>query len=451
MLTRRQFTGGFAASAASGLRAQSAGKPNILFILADDLGYGDMGCYGQQQIQTPNIDRLAAEGMRFTSAYSGSTVCAPSRCALMTGKHTGHAFIRGNARVDLPANTATLPRLLKQAGYRTSLIGKWGLGSICGTGQPDKQGFDEWFGYLDQVHAHTYYPTELWDNGKEFFLPGNFGPGRTDYSHDLFTGRALQFIERQRPGSPFFLYLAYTIPHANNERGSQTGNGMDVPSDAPYGSRPWPQTEKNFAAMVTRLDRDVGRLLASLRTKGLERETLVVFTSDNGPHREGGHDPEFFKSGGPLRGIKRDLYEGGIRVPSIARWSGKIRAGAVSDVPWAFWDFLPTAAELAGVRAPRDIDGVSIASLLRGGEAPARGYFYWEFHEGGFSQAVREGHWKAVKRGPKIPIELYDLSADIGEKRDVASSNPDVVSRLTRIFREARTESAEFPVKETAG
>lgn len=445
MLSRREFAAaGLAALPVVGQRS----KPNIVFILADDLGYGDLGCYGQKQIQTPNLDRLASEGVRFTQAYAGSTVCAPSRCALMTGLHSGHGFIRGNARVDLPDGTVTVPRLLREQGYRTSLIGKWGLGNIGGSGTPDKQGFDEWFGYLDQVHAHTYYPTELWDNGREFFLPGNFGPGRTDYSHDLFTQRALQFLNRQSGSSPFFLYLAYTIPHANNERGSQTGNGMDVPDDRPYSDRDWPQTEKNFAAMVTRLDRDVGRLMARLRARGLDRDTLVVFTSDNGPHREGGHDPEFFHSSGPLRGIKRDLYEGGIRVPSIAWWPGSVAGGRVSDEPWAFWDFLPTAAELSGAPAPKS-DGRSIAPLLRSERMATRECFYWEFHEGGFFQAVRFGNWKAVRKGRRAAaVELYDLAADPGETKDVAAAHPDLVERSKRLLAESRTESAEFPVRE---
>lgn len=441
MLTRRAFAGGLAAAA---LPAQRP-RPNILFILADDLGYGDVGCYGQREIQTPNLDRLAASGTRFTQAYAGATVCAPSRCALMTGLHTGHAFIRGNARVDLPANTLTVPRLLSGQGYRTSLIGKWGLGSICGTGQPDKQGFQEWFGYLDQVHAHTYYPTELWDNGKEFFLAGNFGPSRTDYSPDIFTRRAHQFLDRQTAANPFFLYLAYIIPHANNERGAATGNGMEVPSDAPYGNRDWPQVEKNFAAMVTRMDRDIGGLMDKLRARGLDRDTLVIFTSDNGPHREGGHDPNFFHSSGPLRGIKRDLTEGGIRVPSIASWPGVVPAGRTCDAPWAFWDLLPTAAELSGAPAPKGLDGVSIAPLLKGENSLKRDYFYWEFHEGGFAQAVRFDKWKGLRKNFG-PVELYDLASDISESRNLAGEHPDIARRATELINASRTESAEFPV-----
>jgi arylsulfatase A-like enzyme len=447
MPTRRTFLGALGGGALS-LYAQPR-RPNILFILADDLGYGVPGCYGQREIRTPNIDALAEGGMRFTQAYAGSTVCAPSRCALMTGLHTGHAFIRGNAPIDLRPEDATVAEKLKAAGYRTALIGKWGLGTAGHSGVPNRKGFDEFFGYLDQVHAHTYHPTMLWENERETFLTGNFGPLRKDYSHDIFTERALRFIGRQNASDPFFLYLAYTIPHANNEMGQQTGNGMDVPSDAPYADRSWPQAEKNFAAMVTRMDRDIGRVMDALRARGLERDTLVIFTSDNGPHREGGHDPDFFHDSGPLRGIKRDLYDGGIRVPAIASWPGTIQPGRASDAVWAFWDFLPTACELARVDAPPRIDGVSFVPALRGRAMLARDYLYWEFHEDGFGQAVRTGNWKGVRPKSRAnPIELYDLSADIGEHHDVAQEHADLVSRISRWFESARTESKELPVKD---
>jgi arylsulfatase A-like enzyme len=446
-LSRRNFLAAAAAGAVA-LRAQTPGRPNILFILADDLGYGDLGCYGQQQIRTPNLDRLAAGGMRFTQAYAGATVCAPSRCALMTGLHTGHGYVRGNQNLSLRPEDRTVAELLQRAGYRTALIGKWGLGEAYTSGTPNRKGFDEWFGYLNQTLAHTYYPTTLWDNEKEFLLRENFSSKRSGYSHDLFTARALSFLERQRAGSPFFLELAYTIPHANNEAGAQTGNGLEVPSDEPYSSRPWPPVEKNFAAMITRMDRDVGRVLDALRARGLERDTLVIFSSDNGPHREGGQNPEFFRSSGSLRGIKRDLYEGGIRVPAIASWPGVIQPGVTSDAQWAFWDFLPTAAELAGADAPRGIDGISIVPALRGRPLPAREYLYWEFHEGGFFQAVRMGNWKGVRnKSRSAPIELYDLASDIGEKLDVAAAHPDVVRRIAGIMTAARNESKEFPVK----
>jgi arylsulfatase A-like enzyme len=348
-LNRREL---LAATTTSLLSAQSGSrKPNILFILADDLGYGDLSCYGQEQLPTPNI-------VRFTQAYAGSTVCAPSRCCLMTGLHTGHARIRGNARVPLEASDMTVAKLLKKGGYRTGLIGKWAPGI------PNEQGFDEFFGYLNQQHAHSYYPDSLWHNKDLQMVAGNLGV-HSVYSHDLFTGRALEFVAKDKT-RPFFLYLAFTIPHANNELGRDTGNGMEVPDDKPFSDKPWPQTEKNFAAMKHRLDRDIGKLLDHLKASGLEDNTIVFFSSDNGPHREGGHDPDFFQSRGPLRGIKRDLTDGGIRVPMLARWPGKIKAGSVSDHPWAFWDVLPTVAELAGVSAPGAIDGLSAVPSLFG-------------------------------------------------------------------------------------
>jgi len=445
-MLRREF---LTALAAGALHAQPGGRrPNILFILADDLGYGDLGCYGQQQIPTPNIDRIAAEGTRFTQVYAGCTVCAPSRCALMTGLHTGHAHIRGNARVPLRPQDTTVAEILKKAGYRTGIIGKWGLGNAGSTGVPNLKGFDEWYGYLDQQHAHSYYPDHLWNNDTEEIIADNLGLKKT-YSHDLFTTHALSFLDRSG-GGPFFLYLAYTIPHANNELGKQTGNGMEVPGDAPFTGRTWPQVEKNFAAMVTRLDTDVGRVLDQLKRIGVDDNTIVFFTSDNGPHREGGHDPNFFHSGGPLRGIKRDLYEGGIRSPMLVRWPGKVKAGAVSDFPWAFWDFLPTASELAGTAPPHGIDGMSVLPSLLGRSQKPHEYFYWEFHEGGFKQAVRMGDWKGVRPGTTMPVELYNLKEDIGEKKNVAADHPEVVSRIEKILASARTDSAEFPIIEGA-
>ncbi|HKS37383.1 MAG TPA: arylsulfatase, partial [Verrucomicrobiae bacterium] len=329
-----------------GLRRKGQDKPNIIFILADDLGYGDLGCYGQKKIKTPNLDRLAAEGMRFTQCYAGSTVCAPSRASLMTGRHTGHARIRGNERVPLKPEDVTVAETLKPLGYATGIIGKWGLGNEGTTGIPNKQGFDEWFGYLDQVHAHNYYPDHLWRNEGQWSLAANAGGKKGEYTHDFFTRAALNFLKMNQK-QPFFLYLAYTIPHANNELGRKTGNGMETPGDAPYSGEQWPQPEKNKAAMIARLDGDIGKILNRLKELKLDQDTVIFFSSDNGPHREGGVDPKFFESSGPLRGIKRDLYEGGIRVPMIARWPGRIKAGALSDQVWAFWDFLPTAAELA--------------------------------------------------------------------------------------------------------
>jgi len=457
-LTRREAIGA-AVSVAGGVAGLSlprsargaaggtgANRPNIIFILADDLGYGDLGCYGQARIKTPNIDRLAAEGMRFTQCYAGSTVCAPSRCCLMTGFHTGHALIRGNARFPLRPEDVTVAEVLKGAGYTTGIVGKWGLGEPETTGIPNRQGFDYWFGYLNQHRAHNYWPDYLWKNEEKYPLPNvlvrdNIASKREAYSHDLFTEEALAFVRRHK-ARPFFLYLPYTIPHANNEARLE---GMEVPSDEPYTDEDWPQQQKNHAAMITRMDRDVGRLMALLKELGIDQNTVVFFSSDNGPHKEGGADSEFFDSNGPLRGIKRDLYDGGIRVPMIARWPGTIEAGAVSDQVWAFWDFPPTAAELGGTVFPPGVDGISMVPALLGNEQKDHDYLYWEFFERGFKQAVRIGDWKAVNFGGRKPIELYDLNKDIGEKYNVADNHPDVVAKMKVIFKTARTESTLFP------
>ncbi|HKA01755.1 MAG TPA: arylsulfatase [Candidatus Solibacter sp.] len=444
---RREFLARTAGGLAGALAAHGqspARRPNILFILADDLGYGDVGVYGQKTIPTPNIDRIAREGTRFTQAYAGSAVCAPSRCALMTGYHTGHARIRGNLRVPLESSDITVAKVMKDAGYRTGIVGKWGLGNPYSPGIPNLQGFDDWFGFLDQGYAHTYYPQSLWDNKEERIIAGNLGT-RKVWVQDLFTQRALSFLD-QKQANPFFLYLAFTSPHANDELGNDTNDGMEVPDDEPYHQRPWPQVEKNFASMVTRLDRDVGRVLDQLKKTGQEDNTLVIFASDNGPHREGGHDPTFFHSGGPLRGIKRDLYEGGIRVPMLARWPGVIQPGSLNDQVWAFWDFLPTAAELAGATPPNGIDGISMAPTLLGRPQRNHEYLYWEFHERGFSQAVRMGDWKGVRPGVGAPLELYDLHTDLAETTNVASAHPDVVTRMEEILKSARVDSKEFPI-----
>ncbi len=431
-------------------------KPNIIFILADDLGYGDLGSYGQRRIKTPHLDRMAREGIRFTDFYAASPVCAPSRASLMTGRHQGRAYIRGNStkapvpgqsgaaqrRLPLRPSDVTVAEVLKSAGYATGVIGKWGLGEPDTTGIPNRQGFDYFFGYLNQTHAHSHYPEYLWRNRER--VPVTKGT----YSQDLFTTEALQFVRREQ-GRPFFLYLSYIIPHANNELGRETGNGMEVPTDAPYSNESWPQQQKNYAAMVTRMDADIGNLLALLKQLGIDDDTIVFFNSDNGPQGrdEGGFDPEFFASHGQLRGIKRDLYEGGIRVPLIARWPGRIKAGQVSREAWANWDFLPTAAALAGVKAPHAIDGVSMLPALFGRRARGREYFYWEFHEGEFAQAVRLGRWKAVRKGFDKPVELYDLQTDLGETRDRAARHPRVVRRVEVIMKSARTESEFWPTR----
>jgi len=457
-MNRRSFlsTCGKAALGAAALPGQAWGqaarKPNLVFILADDLGYGDLGCYGQKMIRTPCLDQMAAEGVRFTDCYAGSTVCAPSRCALMTGFHMGHALIRGNGTVPLRPDDVTVAKILKDAGYATGIVGKWGIGEAGSTGVPTRQGFDSWFGYLNQVHAHNYYPDFLWRNEEKVPIEGNvcqkgIASQRTQYSHDLFTREALEFVRRHK-NHPFFLYLAYTIPHANNELMRASGNGMEVPSDEPYANESWPQPQKNQAAMVTRMDRDIGLLLALLKELGMDQDTAVFFSSDNGPHKEGGGNPALLRSAGPLRGCKRDLYEGGIRVPMIVRWPGRIPPGTVSAQPWAFWDFLPTAGEIAGAKPPDGLDGISMLPALLGHPQRSHDFLYWEFHERGFDQAVRLGDWKAVRHGIRKPIELYDLRTDIGEAHDLAAQHPGIVAKIETCLKTARTESGDWPIRE---
>jgi len=428
------------ASSAGRFRARGSTPPNIIFILADDLGYGDLGCYGQTQILTPNLDYMAAQGMRFTDCYAGSMVCAPSRCSLLTGLHTGHTRIRRNESVSLQLEDFTVAELLQQAGYATAVIGKWQLGGLYSSGTPWLQGFDEFYGYLGE--AANYYPSALYSNDRLLPIPGNQDGGEEVYAPDLFTTKAARFIRQNAP-RPFFLYLTYAIPHANNVLAKQTGNGMQVPSDAPYTDRPWPQTEKNFAAMITRLDTYLARIRNTLRNQGLLERTLILFSSDNGPHSEGGHSADFFDSNGPLRGIKRHLYEGGIRVPMIAYWPGTIHPGVVSPQVWAFWDFLPTAAEVAGVPLGKGLDGVSILPVLTGQPPFERPDLYWEGYETGpMQQAVRMGSWKGLRLSPASPVQLYDLALDLGEQSDLAGSFPDVVARIEERMRTAHASAA---------
>jgi arylsulfatase A-like enzyme len=390
---------------------------------------------------------MAAEGMRFAQCYAGSTVCAPSRAVLMTGKHTGHVRIRGNAKVPLAAEDVTVAEVLRGAGYVTAAIGKWGLGLEDSPGHPNRQGFAEWFGYLDQTHAHNYYPEYLWRNERQWPLLGNAQGQKREYAHDLFTKAATNVL-RINSDRPFFLYLAYTIPHANNELKEK---GMETPTDAPYSREPWPQAEKNKAAMITRLDRDVGALLQRLQELGIDQQTAVFFSSDNGPHKEGGIDPKYLGSSGPLRGIKRDLYEGGIRVPMIVRWPGTVPAGVVSTQVWTFWDFLPTAAEIARTDPPQNLDGLSMLPALLGKpQTNQHEFLYWEFHEGGFKQAVRAGDWKAIRPGVGQAMEVYDLRVDLAEKTNVAGVNPAVVERIESYLKTARAESPDWPVKPAA-
>jgi len=434
-------------AAALGASAQTRTRgPNIVWIMADDLGYGDLGCYGQERILTPNIDRLAAEGMRFTQAYAGSTVCAPSRCALMTGLHNGHGRVRDNIPhgVFLRPDDFTVAELLQQAGYATGGFGKWSLGNPGSWGVPRYQGFDRYFGHLNQDQAHQYYPDYLWDDDRVRLLMENRQDRHAQYTADLFADEAERFIDDNRE-RPFFLYFATTLPHFSDFR--EGPDQLIVPSDEPYSDEPWPQLEKNYAAMITRLDGHVGRLMDKLREHGLEENTLVVFTSDNGPW--GGHDVDFFQSGGPLRGKKRDMYEGGIRVPLIARWKGRVEPGSVSDHVCAFWDFLPTAAELTGLPVPDGLDGISFAPTLLGGEQAEHEYLYWDYGHvrEAFLQGARRGKWKAVRNGLDQATELYDLEADVSEATDVAGAHPDVVARMERIFEEAYAASPEYPVR----
>jgi len=434
-------------------------KPNIIYIYADDLGYGDLGCYGQQDIQTPRLDAMASEGMRFVNHYAGSTISAPSRCVLMTGRHLGHAYVRANGTIPLPDEKATVAELLKEAGYKTGLIGKWGLGEIYTSGHPMNQGFDFFTGYLDQVRAHNSYPEWLWKNRdtlrlenevmlrKEGYAKGRGGAAtqKHTHSHDVFMEEATRFINKHQDTS-FFLYLALTIPHANNEAPHLDQIGMETPEMMEYAKNTdWPETQKAHASMISYMDRDIGELLDQLEHLGIDEHTLVIFTSDNGPHKEGGARPEFFNSAGPLRGIKRDLYEGGIRVPFIAWWPGKIEAGTTSEHISAQWDFLPTACETAGVDIPQDIDGISFLPELLGKEQQAHDYLYWEFKPHGGKQAARKGRWKAVRcdmtNDPDKPVELYDLSTDIGETRNIAGDHPGVAEEMLDIMKKAHEKS----------
>lgn len=437
-------------------------RPNVIYIMADDLGYGDLGCYGQTKIRTPYVDKMAAEGMRFMQHYAGSTVCAPARCSLMTGLHTGRCYIRGNATLPLRPEDLTVAEVFKQAGYHTGCIGKWGLGNINTTGHPNNKGFDYFYGHLDQLSAHFYYPDAsrpIWENQEDASLDGQ------TYSHDIFTEKALNYI-RQNKDQPFFLYMAYTIPHAE----------LVVPEEpdlVEYRKLDWPETpwpgnhygaqvtpRAAYAAMVTRLDRDTGRILKLLKTLGLDDNTLVIFTSDNGPHAEGGNDWAFFNSNGPFRGIKRTLYEGGIRVPFIARWPGTINPGTVSEHISAFWDFLPTCCELAGQPVPEDIDGISYLPELLGRSQRTHDYLYWEFFEHNGRQAIRQDNWKMVRLNVNSyttkegyladvnpsNIKLYDLSTNIGESdtQNLVSSHPDKAEELKSLMDQAHVYSPHF-------
>jgi arylsulfatase A-like enzyme len=441
---------------------ETAARPNIIYIMVDDLGYGDLGCFGQEVIQTPNIDQLAAEGMKFTDHYAGHTVCRPSRLVLWLGKHVGHTGLIGNRPRSLTSKEKTVARLLKGAGYATGGVGKWSLGNvdtpaeINNAGHPNRNGFDYWYGYMNQGNAHNYYPTFLWENDRQVTMPGNVidtaptGRGRVSstrvsYSHDFMTKAAFGFIERN-VDKTFLLHIHWTIPHANNEGGRVNGDGMEVPDYGIYVDKEWPNPEKGFAAMIGRMDADVGRLMKLLKELNLDKKTLVFFTSDNGPHQEGGHKHEFFDSNGALTGYKRSMHEGGIRVPMIARWPGRIAAGSVSHHPSAFQDFLPTACELAGAEPPDDIDGISYLPTLLGhtGQQKKHEYLYCASQEGATSVGVRYGNWKLVKyrankkqrQSGSDPLwRLYDLATDIGEKNDLAKQHPDIVEKILNLLK----------------
>lgn len=444
-------------------------KPNIIYILADDLGYGDLSILGQQHFQTPHLDALARDGMIMTQHYAGTTVCAPSRSSLMTGLHSGHTPIRGNKRTPpegqqpLPDASTTIAEKLKQGGYVTGAFGKWGLGGPASEGAPEQQGFDTFFGYLCQTLAHNYYPYHLWDNQEKLVLSENADAQEGIYAPNLIHDKALRFIETHQDTS-FFLYYPSVIPHAElfaPEAYMEKHRGKYLPEKAyqgkdedheryrlgPYGSQP--EGHAAFAAMVNLLDDQVGQIRAKLEELGIADNTLIIFSSDNGPHLEGGADPDYFDSNGPLKGYKRDLYEGGIRVPTIAHWPKQIKAGSKSDHMSAFWDLYPTLCDVAGIPTESKLDGLSFLPTLLGEPQAEHDYLYWEFHERGGRQAVRKGNWKAVKydvfKQPQRSIELYDLSTDIGEENDLAAEHPELVKELTDIMIKAREESEIFP------
>jgi arylsulfatase A-like enzyme len=443
-------------------------KPNLIWILADDLGYSELGCYGQKVIQTPNLDRMAREGMRFTQFYAGATVCAPSRSVLMTGQHHGRTRVRGNASAmnlsaqSLSKDDVTVAKVLQQKGYQTALIGKWGLGDreVAEDGLPDRHGFDFFYGYLNQQHAHNHFPHELWRNGTREPLANNLIPfGKTgagyateatQYADDLFTDAVLSFVGSHQ-NRPFFLYWSMVVPHANNERTKALGNGAEVPDYGPYHDKDWPDADKGQAAMVTRMDSYVGRLLDHLKHLGIADKTLVVFTSDNGPHDEAGHDLKRFDPSGPFSGIKRSLTEGGIRVPMIAWWPGKVEAGSVSDHVGYFPDWFSTAADLAGAAAPENLDGLSFVPTLLGepGKQARHDFLYWEFHEGGFKQAaLYQGRWKGFRSGsPDADLKLFDLKNDPAEKKNVAKLHPDITGKIREYLKNARTPSSDWEPK----
>lgn len=448
---------------AIGIKAQQ--KPNVIFILADDMGYGDLGSYGQKLIETPNIDKLASGGIRFTQFYAGTSVCAPSRASLMTGLHTGHTPIRGNyeikpeGQLPLPDSAYIMPEMFKSVGYKTGVFGKWGMGFPGSEGDPVKQGVDQFYGYNCQRQSHNFFPDHLWNNLNRVDL-ANSPTNLQYYAPELIQKEAMFFME-QNKSNPFFMYLAYTLPHAALQlpEGDQTFehykkkfNEQPKPIKNVWdgtGYQPQAYPHAAYAAMVTKLDNYVGEVVKKLKALGLTENTLIVFASDNGPHKEGGNDPAFFKSSGGLKGIKRQLSEGGIREPVIVNWPGKIKP-KVSDQIGAFWDFMPTFAELAGAKELKTTDGLSILpTLLNEGKQKQHDFLYWEFHEDGGRQAVRMGKWKAikedVKKNPSSPIALYDLTNDPKELNDLSIKYPEVVKKMEAILLKSHVEHKDFP------
>lgn len=444
--------------------AQAAEKPNLIWIMADDLGYGDLGCYGQKVIETPNIDRMAKEGMRFTHFYAGATVCAPSRSVLMTGLHHGHTRVRGNSGKTNPEAQAlkpediTVAKVLHDAGYTTALIGKWGLGDVgaAESGLPRKHGFDYFYGYLNQSHAHNHYPDYLWRNEDKVALPnvvtplgengGGYATQAVQYADDLFAEEALKFVKENKV-RPFFLYWSMVVPHANNERTRELKDGAEVPDYGPYDGKDWPKPDKGQAAMITRLDGYVGRMLELLKKEKMAENTLVIFTSDNGPHDESNHDLSRFQPSGPYSGIKRSLTDGGIRIPLVAWWPGKVRAGVDSRHVGSFADWLSTAADLAGAKVPEKLDSISFKPVLLGqGYQDQHEFLYWEFHEAGFKQAaLYKGRWKGIRQGrPDSPVALYDQQNDVEEKNNVAAEHPEIAKKIGDYLKTARTPLPEW-------
>lgn len=425
--------------------ARAADKPNLIFVLSDDIAQGDLGAYGQKLIQTPNLDRLCREGTRYLSAYTGTSVCAPARSSFMTGLHMGHCPTRANREVQpegqrpLPKDTVTIAKILKGAGYKTATMGKWGMGMFDTTGSPFKNGMDHFFGYNCQRHAHSYFPTYLYNDDKRFEIPENAGGKHGVYAQELIQQDVLKWVD-QNSDTPFMLFYAITLPHGR----------FEIDDQGIYKDKPWTEQEKNYAAMVTRIDSDLGALVELLKKKGIDKNTLIIFSGDNGssfnPNTAIGKRFNQTMSG-KLRGFKRGMYEGALRQAAFAWWPGTVPAGRVTDEPWAFWDLLPTFAELGQAELPQGFqpDGYSLVEFLKGGPAPQREYFYWELHEGKPIQALRWGDWKAVRPQPGGDVELYDLKKDLGETTNLAAQHPDLVAKAVKMMHAARTPHPDWP------